>query len=119
MLFNDEDDEYEQDWEINSQGLYVASRGFLSRRGYCCANECRNCPYINWRDQPDWQPVSPNAIQFATISPKAYEAASHRLTYHERMLQDGRESPPNIKADHQTLYNHYHLLLERWEPERG
>ena len=34
------------DWEIDSNGLYVATRSFLVRRGFCCANQCRNCPYI-------------------------------------------------------------------------
>jgi hypothetical protein len=26
-------------------GLYVFTAGFLSRRGYCCNSNCRNCPY--------------------------------------------------------------------------
>jgi len=27
------------------RGLYVFTAAFLSRRGYCCANRCRHCPY--------------------------------------------------------------------------
>jgi hypothetical protein len=34
------------DFEVNEQGLYVATRQFLLRRGYCCGCGCRNCPYI-------------------------------------------------------------------------
>jgi len=26
-------------------GLFVMTRGYLVRRGTCCANECRHCPY--------------------------------------------------------------------------
>jgi len=26
-------------------GLFVMTRGYLERRGTCCANECRHCPY--------------------------------------------------------------------------
>ncbi len=33
------------DFEMNADGLMVASRDFLLRRGYCCGNGCLNCPY--------------------------------------------------------------------------
>jgi len=26
-------------------GLYVFTSAYLLRRGYCCENACRNCPY--------------------------------------------------------------------------
>ena len=26
-------------------GLYVFTADYLRRRGYCCENACRNCPY--------------------------------------------------------------------------
>jgi primosomal protein N' len=26
-------------------GLFVFTASFLKRRGYCCKNGCRNCPY--------------------------------------------------------------------------
>jgi hypothetical protein len=42
----------EADWEVTAEGLYMATRSFLVRRGYCCANRCRNCPYVNWRNDP-------------------------------------------------------------------
>ncbi len=38
------------DFELNADGLMVATREFLLRRGYCCGNGCRNCPY---RGTPD------------------------------------------------------------------
>jgi len=46
------------DWIIDSNGLYVATRSFLTRCGYCCANQCRNCPYINWRNSPTWTGIT-------------------------------------------------------------
>ena len=33
------------DFEMNEDGLMVATRAFLLRRGYCCGNGCLNCPY--------------------------------------------------------------------------
>jgi hypothetical protein len=36
----------EPDWLIED-GLYVATRSGLLRRGYCCGSGCRNCP---WKD---------------------------------------------------------------------
>ncbi len=33
------------DFELNDDGLMVATREFLLRRGYCCGSGCRNCPY--------------------------------------------------------------------------
>jgi hypothetical protein len=33
------------DFEMNEDGLMVATRKFLLRRGYCCGCGCRNCPY--------------------------------------------------------------------------
>lgn len=116
MSFDQED---EEDWEIDSQGLYVATRGFLSRRGYCCGNQCRNCPYINWREQPGWQPVSPDAVQFADVSPKVYRAAKKKLEVHRQRLQDEQERGIKAQVDQRHLINHYSLLLERWEDEQG
>jgi hypothetical protein len=26
-------------------GLFVMTTGFLTRRGFCCGNGCRHCPY--------------------------------------------------------------------------
>ncbi len=26
-------------------GLFVLTEGYLLRRGYCCGNGCRHCPY--------------------------------------------------------------------------
>ena len=47
----DEPDFYIED------GLYVASRSGLLRRGYCCGSGCRNCPWKAlsrvWEIPPD------------------------------------------------------------------
>lgn len=35
-------------------GCYVFTEGFLARRGWCCGNGCRHCPYEGdaKRDRP-------------------------------------------------------------------
>jgi len=32
-------------------GLMVLTERFLKERGYCCANNCRHCPYKNTVDR--------------------------------------------------------------------
>ena len=32
-------------------GLMVLTARFLQKRGYCCNNGCRNCPYLKDEDQ--------------------------------------------------------------------
>lgn len=101
------------DWEIDSNGFYVATRSFLVRRGYCCANQCRNCPSINWRDSLAWQPLPTEAVKVTTVSPKALEGARRALAQHEQRCQ--QESP--IEAEHhRAMIAHYRLLFERWDP---
>lgn len=34
-----------QDFYINDNGLYTFTSWYLLRRGYCCENGCRHCPY--------------------------------------------------------------------------
>ncbi len=101
----------QQDWEIDSNGLYVATRGFLMRRGYCCANKCRNCPYINWRNNPEWQPIPQERIYTARVSPKAIAGARERLDHHQTALIG---APANEKEQHQRMIEHYQSLLDYW-----
>jgi uncharacterized protein DUF5522 len=100
------------DWIIDSNGFYIATRSFLIRRGFCCANQCRNCPYINWRNSPAWEPLPAEAIHATEVSPKAIEGARKALTYHERQLQNDSQVE---EERHQAIITHYRLLLERWE----
>src|SRR5438034_1789314 len=104
------------DWEIDSNGLYVATRSFLVRRGFCCANQCRNCPYINWRNSPTWEPLPAEAVHFIEVSPKAVEGARNALAYHEQQVHTGCKSGEEL---HQTMIAHYRLLLERWVEASG
>lgn len=98
------------DWEITPDGLYIATRHFLIRRGYCCANQCRHCPYINWRYDAAWIPAPAEAIQAARVSPKAIEGAKRLLAfYEERVTKDGEEQGLDAR-----MIVHYRLLLERW-----
>lgn len=105
-------DNINDDWEIDANGLWVATRGFLIRRGYCCANQCRNCPYINWRNFASWQPAPPDAVQYAEVSPKAIAGAQERLSYHQQALKDGDEKEQGY---HRAMVAHYRLLIERWD----
>jgi len=33
------------DYYINEKGLYVFTEVYLNKRGYCCRNCCKHCPY--------------------------------------------------------------------------
>ncbi len=100
------------DWDIDANGFYIATRGFLIRRGYCCANQCRNCPYINWRESSSWQPAPAEAVQFTTVPSKALQAAQQRLAFHEQQIRQANEAERDY---HQAMMAHYRVLLERWQ----
>lgn len=34
-----------EDFYLDSDGYRVMTASYLRRRGYCCANGCRHCPY--------------------------------------------------------------------------
>ncbi|MBI2034718.1 MAG: hypothetical protein HYT11_03235 [Candidatus Levybacteria bacterium] len=34
-----------KDYHFNEKGFMILSREFLLRRGFCCHNNCTNCPY--------------------------------------------------------------------------
>ena len=36
------------DYNIEN-GLYVFTKEYHLKRGYCCGNKCKNCPY-NWEN---------------------------------------------------------------------
>lgn len=35
------------DYYIDDKGRYVFTAAYLLKRGTCCDNKCRHCPYIN------------------------------------------------------------------------
>lgn len=107
--------EDENDWEITREGLYIATRGFLSRRGYCCANRCLRCPYINWRNQPTWQPIAVELVKKMRVSPKAVAGAQALLYLHERQLQ---QCAATERSYHQSMIQHYCSLLKCWRVQR-
>ena len=102
----------EADWNITPDGLYIATRGFLVRRGYCCANKCRNCPYINWRDNPAWQPVPHAYVHRMRVSMKAFEGAQSMLQHHEDALRTDHEEEQEY---HRMMIEHYQFLLAQWK----
>lgn len=109
------DEEDEHDWEVTADGLYMATRGFLMRRGYCCANQCRNCPYINWRKQATWRPVPAHYVHRLRVSPKAIAGIYALLDYHEQLLEDATNDEQH---DHQSMIAHYRFLLEQWNTSK-
>ncbi|WP_158453741.1 DUF5522 domain-containing protein [Pontibacter korlensis] len=34
-----------EDFYFNEQGLMVLTAKYLQKRGYCCKNACKHCPY--------------------------------------------------------------------------
>ncbi|MFD2513126.1 DUF5522 domain-containing protein [Pontibacter locisalis] len=34
-----------EDFYFNEHGLMVLTAKYLLKRGYCCKNACKNCPY--------------------------------------------------------------------------
>jgi len=34
-----------EDFYFNEQGLMVLTAKYLAKRGYCCKNACKHCPY--------------------------------------------------------------------------
>jgi hypothetical protein len=103
----------EQDWDITPAGLYVATRGFLARRGYCCANKCRNCPYINWRDNSAWRPVPHDYVRETRVSMKAVGGAQMLLQHHQELLQEAQSEEE--RARQQSYIAHYQFLLDHWK----
>jgi hypothetical protein len=101
----------EEDWEISTDGLCIATRSFLIRRGYCCANKCRHCPYVNWRNRQDWQPLPAEKIKHTRVSSMSLAGVRTMLQYHQQQLTN---SPPEQRQRHQKMINHYTLLLESW-----
>ena len=41
-----------RDYIIDTNGLLVLTAAYLLRRGYCCGNGCRNCPYDKVSGKP-------------------------------------------------------------------
>ena len=35
----------DEDYYFDENGLMVLTSEYLRKRGYCCGNQCRNCPY--------------------------------------------------------------------------
>ena len=33
------------DYTLDPRGFRILTRKYLTERGYCCGNGCRNCPY--------------------------------------------------------------------------
>jgi len=39
------DKKEEKDFYFDKQGFVVFTKNFLKKRGFCCGNGCRHCPY--------------------------------------------------------------------------
>jgi hypothetical protein len=86
------------DWEIDSNGLYVATRSapfvvwLLLRQRTPLPP-----PYINWHNAPTEHPLTAEAIKVAAVSPKAQEGTRRALALHE---QHSQQEGPGEAAHH-------------------
>ena len=44
-VHNMKDNSEEKDWYIDDNGMFVMTETFHKKRGFCCGNNCRHCPY--------------------------------------------------------------------------
>ncbi len=46
-LFSEGFDDFKEgeDYYLSKEGYRVMTESYLVKRGYCCANGCRHCPY--------------------------------------------------------------------------
>lgn len=45
-------DELQPEYYINEQGYLVFTEAYHLKRGYCCGNSCKHCPY-DWKMVPE------------------------------------------------------------------
>ncbi len=50
------------DYYFNEQGLMVFTAAYHLRRGYCCKNKCKHCPW-NYGKDNDKSTPKPNSNQ--------------------------------------------------------
>ena len=50
MAFTDKFDK--ADFYLSEEGFIVFTEAYHLKRGYCCQNNCRHCPYRKKNDQP-------------------------------------------------------------------
>lgn len=98
----------ENDWIIEN-GFYIAKREFLERRGYCCGNQCRNCPYINWKNDPAW--IGTQSIVPAHVATRVIDAIQEWIHYHITQLVQSNDTQ---REYHQEQIAHYKGLLYAW-----
>ncbi|MCS7073974.1 MAG: DUF5522 domain-containing protein [Bacteroidia bacterium] len=41
-----------EDYYISEQGFFVFTEAYHLKRGYCCGNGCKHCPYGNANKKP-------------------------------------------------------------------
>ncbi|MES2377902.1 MAG: DUF5522 domain-containing protein [Bacteroidota bacterium] len=42
-----------EDYYINEAGLYVLTEAYHLKRGYCCENGCKHCPWNYGKSEED------------------------------------------------------------------
>src|SRR5258708_28065490 len=114
MSFSTNKSDTEADWEITSEGLYIAARHFLVRRGYCCANRCRNFPYVNWQGRVDWEHGPKEAVRRISVSAKTLAGVRAQLASHEQASVEA-EAGTAEQTYHPEMIVHYQFLLEKWK----
>jgi hypothetical protein len=44
-MTEDQDLKEEEDYYYDEMGRFVFTRSYHLKRGYCCDNDCKHCPY--------------------------------------------------------------------------
>jgi len=45
------------DFYLNEQGFMVFTKAYHLKRGYCCKNKCKHCPWNFGKEKPENSPT--------------------------------------------------------------
>ena len=95
------------DWEIDSNGLYVATRSVPFAVWLLLRQPVPLMPRINWHNTSTWHHLTVEAVKVAAVPPKALEGTRKALALHEQRSQ---QEGPGKAAYHRAMIAHYRLL---------
>jgi len=62
-MHNDTNKLTSEDYYTNDQGYRVFTEKYLLKRGYCCTNGCKHCPYGFDKKKPPFIPQKGNLLK--------------------------------------------------------
>ena len=95
------------DWEIDSNGLYVATRSVPFAVWLLLRQPVPLMPRINWHNTSTWHHLTAEAVKVAAVPPKALEGTRKALALHE---QHSQQECPSKAAYNRVMIAHYRLL---------